>query len=105
LAVLALTPTEHRCIEDCQGQRQCYDYRKVVPYRFALISFESPLLIHNVGDSGAHGDGALALTDDDWQQAFDLNLFAAVRLDRSFIPSMVVHSGLYKLIERTKAFA
>jgi len=47
------------------------------------------ILIHNVGGSAAPGGGALALSDDDWQQAFDTNLFAAVRLDRAFLPSMV----------------
>ena len=34
------------------------------------------ILIHNVGGSAAPGGGALALSDDDWQQAFDTNLFA-----------------------------
>jgi NAD(P)-dependent dehydrogenase (short-subunit alcohol dehydrogenase family) len=47
------------------------------------------ILIHNVGGSAAHGGGALALTDDDWQQAFDTNLFAAVRLDRALLRSMI----------------
>ena len=47
------------------------------------------ILIHNVGGSAAPGGGALALSDDDWQQAFDMNLFAAVRLDRACLPSMV----------------
>src|SRR6267143_3026608 len=47
------------------------------------------ILIHNVGGSAAPGGGALALSDDDWQQAFDINLFAAVRLDRAFLPSML----------------
>ena len=47
------------------------------------------ILIHNVGGSAAQGGGALALTDDDWQHAFDTNLFAAVRLDREFLPSMI----------------
>jgi NAD(P)-dependent dehydrogenase (short-subunit alcohol dehydrogenase family) len=47
------------------------------------------ILIHNVGGSAANGGGALALTDDDWQHAFETNLFAAVRLDRSFLPSMI----------------
>ncbi len=47
------------------------------------------ILIHNVGGSAAAGGGALALSDDDWQQAFDTNLFAAVRLDRAFLPSML----------------
>src|SRR3989454_11054365 len=47
------------------------------------------ILIHNVGGSAAPGGGALALSDDDWQQAFDTNLFAAVRLDRAVLPSML----------------
>ena len=47
------------------------------------------ILIHNVGGSAARGGGALALSDDDWQKAFDMNLFAAVRLDRAFLPSML----------------
>ena len=47
------------------------------------------ILIHNVGGSAAPGGGALALSDDDWQLAFDTNLFAAVRLDRAFLPSML----------------
>lgn len=47
------------------------------------------ILIHNVGGSAAAGGGALALSDDDWQHAFDTNLFGAVRLDRAFLPSML----------------
>lgn len=47
------------------------------------------ILIHNVGGSAAPGGGALALSDDDWQHAFDTNLFAAVRLDRAFLPAML----------------
>src|SRR6195256_540345 len=51
------------------------------------------ILIHNVGGSAARGGGALALSDDDWQDAFDTNLFAAVRLDRAFLPSMLKHGS------------
>ena len=47
------------------------------------------ILIHNAGGSAAPGGGALALSDADWQAAFDMNLFAAVRLDRGFLPSML----------------
>ena len=47
------------------------------------------ILIHNVGGSSASGGGALALSDSDWWQAFDVNLFAAVRLDRGLLPSML----------------
>ena len=47
------------------------------------------ILIHNAGGSAAPGGGALVLSDADWQEAFDMNLLAAVRLDRGFLPSML----------------
>ena len=47
------------------------------------------VLIHNAGGSTAPGGGALVLSDSDWQAAFDMNVFAAVRLDRGFLPSML----------------
>jgi NAD(P)-dependent dehydrogenase (short-subunit alcohol dehydrogenase family) len=46
-------------------------------------------LINNAGGSSAPGGGALALTDDLWQEEFELNFFSAVRLDRGFLPSML----------------
>jgi NAD(P)-dependent dehydrogenase (short-subunit alcohol dehydrogenase family) len=46
-------------------------------------------LINSVGGSSAPGGGVLALTDEIWQQEFDLNLFSAVRLDRGFLPAML----------------
>lgn len=45
------------------------------------------ILVNNVGGSSAPSGGVLALSDDDWQQTFDTNLFAAVRLDRAFLPN------------------
>src|SRR5262245_23915133 len=47
------------------------------------------ILVHNAGSSAAPGGGVLVLSDADWQAAFDMNLFAAVRLDRAFLPSML----------------
>ena len=47
------------------------------------------ILINNVGGSSAPSGGALVLSDDDWQQAFNDNLFAAVRLDRGLLPKML----------------
>ena len=47
------------------------------------------ILINNVGGSSAPGGGFLKLTDDLWQQEFELNLFSAVRLDRGFLPGML----------------
>lgn len=53
------------------------------------------ILINNVGGSSAPSGGVLALTDDDWQQTFNANLFSAVRLDRAFLPKMLEqHSGV-----------
>ncbi|MEH1924830.1 SDR family oxidoreductase [Nostoc sp.] len=47
------------------------------------------ILINNVGGSSAPSGGALVLTDDDWQQTFNANLFTSVRLDRAFLPKML----------------
>jgi NAD(P)-dependent dehydrogenase (short-subunit alcohol dehydrogenase family) len=47
------------------------------------------VLVNAVGGSTAPGGGVLALTDDHWQQALDLNLLAAVRLDRGLLPGML----------------
>ncbi|HEY3046802.1 MAG TPA: SDR family oxidoreductase, partial [Polaromonas sp.] len=47
------------------------------------------ILVNNVGGSSAPSGGALALSDDDWQRTLEANLFAAVRLDRGFLPGMI----------------
>jgi NAD(P)-dependent dehydrogenase (short-subunit alcohol dehydrogenase family) len=47
------------------------------------------ILINSAGGSSAPGGGVLALTDAEWQQEFELNLFSAVRLDRGFLPAMM----------------
>ncbi len=47
------------------------------------------ILINNVGGSEAPNGGFQALSDHDWQRAFDVNLLAAVRLDRAFLPGMI----------------
>jgi len=47
------------------------------------------ILVNCVGGSSAPAGGALALTDDHWQQEFELNLFSAVRLDRGLLPAML----------------
>ncbi|MGH9970908.1 MAG: SDR family oxidoreductase [Pyrinomonadaceae bacterium] len=62
--------------------------RKVVKEVFARLSGVD-ILINNVGGSSAPSGGALVLSDSDWQQAFNDNLFAAVRLDRAFLPQML----------------
>lgn len=61
---------------------------KVVREVFARLDGVD-ILVNNVGGSSAPGGGVLALNDDDWQRAFNINLFAAVRLDRAFLPGML----------------
>jgi NAD(P)-dependent dehydrogenase (short-subunit alcohol dehydrogenase family) len=61
---------------------------KVVKEVFARLGGVD-ILINNVGGSSAPSGGALVLSDDDWQQTFNANLFAAVRLDRAFLPKML----------------
>jgi NAD(P)-dependent dehydrogenase (short-subunit alcohol dehydrogenase family) len=46
-------------------------------------------LVNNVGGSSAPSGGALALTDDLWDAALQVNLMSAVRLDRAFLPAML----------------
>jgi NAD(P)-dependent dehydrogenase (short-subunit alcohol dehydrogenase family) len=47
------------------------------------------ILVNNAGGSSAPSGGVLALGDDDWQDALNANLLAAVRLDRAFLPGML----------------
>jgi NAD(P)-dependent dehydrogenase (short-subunit alcohol dehydrogenase family) len=47
------------------------------------------ILVHNVGGGSAPAGGFSVLGDVDWQRALDANLFAAVRLDRAFVPGMI----------------
>ena len=51
------------------------------------------VLVNNVGGSDARNGGALALTDDIWENAIQSNLMAAVRLDRAVIPGMVTRKA------------
>ncbi|GHF19426.1 short-chain dehydrogenase [Amycolatopsis deserti] len=46
------------------------------------------VLVHTVGGSSAPGGGFAALTDRHWRDELDLNLLAAVRLDRALLPDM-----------------
>jgi NAD(P)-dependent dehydrogenase (short-subunit alcohol dehydrogenase family) len=47
------------------------------------------ILVNNAGGSSAPSGGVLALGDDDWHDALNANLLAAVRLDRAFLPGML----------------
>jgi len=47
------------------------------------------IVVHVVGGSSAPAGGFAVLDDGEWQRALDLNLFAAVRLDRARLPAML----------------
>jgi len=47
------------------------------------------IVVHVVGGSSAPAGGFAALDDAAWARALDQNLFAAVRLDRALLPSML----------------
>jgi NAD(P)-dependent dehydrogenase (short-subunit alcohol dehydrogenase family) len=51
------------------------------------------ILVNNVGGSSAPAGGFAALTDDEWQQALNSNLLAAVRLDRGLLPAVVAQGA------------
>lgn len=74
------------------------------------------ILVHMLGGSSAPGGGFKALGDDEWMRELDLNLMAAVRLDRALLPAMtaagrgvVIHvSSIQRLMplpEATTAYA
>ncbi len=46
-------------------------------------------IVHVLGGSSAPGGGFAALDDDHWAAELDLNLMAAVRLDRALVPAML----------------
>ncbi|MBN9551067.1 MAG: SDR family oxidoreductase [Alphaproteobacteria bacterium] len=47
------------------------------------------IIIHSVGGSKSPGGGFAALSDQIWQDELNLNLLAAVRLDRLLVPGMI----------------
>ena len=50
------------------------------------------IIVSSVGGSFAPSGGFAVLTDEDWQRALDLNLLAAVRVDRA-LPSGMLERG------------
>lgn len=47
------------------------------------------IIVHTLGGSHAPGGGFAALTEEFWQEELNLNLLAAVRLDRMLLPQMI----------------
>ena len=51
------------------------------------------IIVHVAGGSGAPAGGFTALQGTHWQQALELNLLAAVRIDRELVPAMVAQGA------------
>jgi len=77
---------------------------------------EIDVLVHMLGGSSAPAGGFAALCDPEWSKELNLNLMAAVRLDRALVPAMaargrgvVIHvtsiQRLLPLPEATTAYA
>lgn len=47
------------------------------------------IIVHVLGGSSAPGGGFAALGEEEWQRELDINLFPAVRLDRTLLPGML----------------
>ena len=45
--------------------------------------------MNNVGGTETKAGGFEELSDEDWQRILEVNLLAAVRLDRAFLPGMI----------------
>lgn len=85
----ALTPTDensyHFIAADLTKPSDVANLAKEIKDRFGSID----ILINNVGGITAPGGGFSTLTDEHWEQEIQLNLLAAVRLDRALLPSMI----------------
>lgn len=51
------------------------------------------VIVHMLGGSSAPAGGFAALDENEWAKEMDLNLMAAVRLDRALIPAMVARGS------------
>lgn len=74
---------------DVATEEGCIDLADAAHRRVGGID----IVVHMLGGSTAPGGGFAALSDTEWRQEFDLNLFPAVRLDRLLVPDMVRHGS------------
>jgi hypothetical protein len=86
-----LARAEHFITADVSTAQGCAALAKAVHDRLGGID----IVVHVVGGSSAPAGGFAVLDDKEWQKALDQNLFAAVRLDRALLPSMIEqHAGV-----------
>jgi len=51
------------------------------------------ILVNNLGSSVTPAGGFAVLTDEDWESTLQANLLAPIRLDRGFLPQMIVRKS------------
>jgi NAD(P)-dependent dehydrogenase (short-subunit alcohol dehydrogenase family) len=74
---------------DVTTEGGCARVAEAVRERFGGID----IIVHVVGGSSAPAGGFAVLDGQEWQRAFDLNLFPAVRLDRALLPAMLTQGS------------
>jgi NAD(P)-dependent dehydrogenase (short-subunit alcohol dehydrogenase family) len=72
-------------VADVSTAEGCAVVAKAVRERLGGVD----IVVHVVGGSSAPAGGFAVLDDREWHKALDQNLFAAVRLDRALLPSMI----------------
>ena len=70
---------------DLSSEEGCVTVADVVQDRLGGVD----IVVHMLGGSSAPAGGFAALSEAEWRNALDLNLFPAVRLDRELLPAMV----------------
>jgi NAD(P)-dependent dehydrogenase (short-subunit alcohol dehydrogenase family) len=54
------------------------------------LKFSPEIIVHVAGGSSAPAGGFLALDNNEWEKAININLMAAVQLDRALLPAMIL---------------
>lgn len=80
-----LMPGQHFIAADLTQAAQVVHLNGQIDKQFGGID----ILINNAGGLTHPGGGFGALTDEHWEREFQLNLLAAVRLDRIMLPKMI----------------
>ena len=81
----SLAQAEDFVVADVSSAEGCAAVAHAVRERLGGID----IVVHVVGGSSAPAGGFAVLDDGQWHKALDQNLFAAVRLDRALLPSML----------------
>jgi len=74
---------------DLTTPQGCADVARAVAERWQAVD----VLVHVLGGSSAPPGGFAALDDEVWRRELDLNLMAAVRLDRALLPAMIAQGS------------